>query len=91
MCGCESALMKSSETQINRSKIKPQTVITVKLIVGASNEQFSVQFISALVRFTDFTWLSLLRFYFTEVVLVSSFRPLSFSEFFVRHGFRSLG
>lgn len=55
MCGCESALMKSSETQINRSKIKPQTVITVKLIVGASNEQFSVQFISALVRFTDFT------------------------------------
>lgn len=88
MCGCESALMKSSETQINRSKIKPQTVITVKLIVGASNEQFSVQFISALVRFTDFTWLSLLRFYFTEKVLVSSFRPLSF---FVRHGFRSLG
>lgn len=69
MCGCESALMKSSETQINRS----------------------VQFISALVRFTDFTWLSLLRFYFTEKVLVSSFRPLSFSEFFVRHGFRSLG
>lgn len=91
MCGCESALMKSSETQINRSKIKPQTVITVKLIVGAFNEQFSVQFISALVRFTDFTWLSLLRFYFTEKVLVSSFRPLSFSELFVKHGFRSLG
>lgn len=63
---CESALMKSSETQINRSKIKLQTVITVKLIVGAFNEQFSVQFISALVHFTDFTWLSLLRFYFTE-------------------------
>lgn len=91
MCGCESALMKSSETHINRSKVKTETVIRVKLIVGALNEQFSVPFISVLVRFTDFTLLSLLRFYFTEMILVSRFRPLSFSELFVRHGFRSLG
>lgn len=83
--------MKSSETRISRSKLKTETVIRVKLIVGAFNEQFSVQFISALVRFTDFTWLSLLRFYFIEMILVSSFRPLSFSQLFVRHGFRSLG